>query len=268
MYWEKVIEWLREKPFYEYFLELSLKSLITYIIFLGIIILGLVIALVRALLKNDLVFASIYAASTAFFGVMLTVIIQTWATIYKSRVEQQIDGTNKMVNYYEKIQKILKNPGAYSLEKISNFIEEFDNKVEMYGSENIAFQWKRLKGRILITQTNPLNAGSRDWHAFRNFIAAIRKEMGHTSSSTLRHYIVEDLKFKYQTRKASLTIQSLQSATSNSRSASENYQQDFQSAWAHWFDEVEQLEPEPPRSEPDEYGKLLIDKYKRQGLDL
>jgi len=211
----------------------------------------------------------LYTASTAFVGGILSIVVQFRLTIYKSQVEQQRDGANKMVKYYEKIQKILKYPELYSFEEISSFMDKFDNKVEMYGSENIVYQWKRLKGRILLTQTNPLSAGSRDWHAFRNFIGAIRQEMGHTINSASRHYIVKDLKSKYQTRKASLAIQTPQLATSSSITASsKNHQQDFQTAWDRWFDEVEQLEPEPPRLEPNEYGKLLIDKYKRQGLDL
>lgn len=51
-------------------------------------------------------------------------------------------------------------------------------------------------------------------------------------------------------------------------SNSENHQKDFQAAWLRWFDEVDRLEPESPQLELDEYGKAILDKYKKQGLDL
>lgn len=92
--------------------------------------------------------------------------------------------------------------------------------------------------------------------------------MGHVSNSTLRHHIFEDLKSKYQKQKTSLAIQPPKATTSSLNSASENQQQDFQTLWELWFDEVEQLEPELPKPELNEYGKALIDKYKQQGLDL
>ncbi len=62
----------------------------------------------------------------------------------------------------------------------------------------------------------------------------------------------------------SLTIQSSGSQTP----LGENGEQDFQAAWTRWFAEVDQLELSPPQSEPDEYGKALIEKYKKQGLEL
>jgi hypothetical protein len=39
-------------------------------------------------------------------------------------------------------------------------------------------------------------------------------------------------------------------------------------AWNQWFEEVEKLEPITANSEIDDYQKLLIDKYKAQGLEL
>lgn len=136
----RFFSWFREKPYFEYFLEITVRSLITYMIILVIIIIGLIMALVRAIIKNDLLFASLYAASLTFFATVLNVTIQSWLTLYKNRIEQQRDEVNKMTDYYEGIQKILKNPGHFPLKKISNFIDKFDNKVEMYGSENIAYQ--------------------------------------------------------------------------------------------------------------------------------
>jgi predicted HTH domain antitoxin len=50
--------------------------------------------------------------------------------------------------------------------------------------------------------------------------------------------------------------------------APETSETDFQTAWNRWFAEVDQLEPSPTQSEPDEYGKALIEKYRKQGLEL
>lgn len=66
----------------------------------------------------------------------------------------------------------------------------------------------------------------------------------------------------------SLTIQSSDPATFPPSSSSENSETNFQTAWNCWFAEVDQLEPSPSQSEPDEYGKSLIEKYRKQGLEL
>ena len=62
----------------------------------------------------------------------------------------------------------------------------------------------------------------------------------------------------------SLMIESSQSSTS----PSENREQDFQAAWDRWLAEVDQLSFSSSQSEPDEYGKALLEKYRKQGLDL
>ncbi|MGK7874077.1 MAG: hypothetical protein AB4426_12415 [Xenococcaceae cyanobacterium] len=80
--------------------------------------------------------------------------------------------------------------------------------------------------------------------------------------------IMEYLRQCQQEVEVSLTIQSPEPATFNPSSSSEKSEKDFQAAWNRWFDEVDQLELESPKSEPDEYGKALIEKYKKQGLDL
>lgn len=58
--WRGFIDWLREESYFEYFLEVTLKSLGTYIFILGIILFVLIMALVRALLKNDLICKLVY----------------------------------------------------------------------------------------------------------------------------------------------------------------------------------------------------------------
>lgn len=68
--------------------------------------------------------------------------------------------------------------------------------------------------------------------------------------------------------KNSSMMQSSEVVKISTNSNTENHQKDFQAAWASWFEEVEQLEPESPQLEPDEYRKALLDKYKKQGLDL
>ena len=39
-------------------------------------------------------------------------------------------------------------------------------------------------------------------------------------------------------------------------------------AWNQWFEEVEKLDPMNNNSEIEDYQKLLVDKYKAQGLEL
>lgn len=39
-------------------------------------------------------------------------------------------------------------------------------------------------------------------------------------------------------------------------------------AWNQWFQEVEQIEPLVNNEPKNDYQKLLIDKYKQQGLEL
>lgn len=67
----------------------------------------------------------------------------------------------------------------------------------------------------------------------------------------------------------SLTIQTTVTRRSaNSSSLSEGGGQDFQQLWSRWLAEVDQLEPSSTASEPDEYSKILIEKYRKQGLEL
>ena len=66
----------------------------------------------------------------------------------------------------------------------------------------------------------------------------------------------------------SLTIQSTDAKSTISSPSSQNSERDFQAAWNCWLAEVEQLEPSPSKAEPNEYGKELIEKYRKQGLEL
>lgn len=59
-----------------------------------------------------------------------------------------------------------------------------------------------------------------------------------------------------------LTIQSSENTTLA------NSQTDYQAKWNRWFSEVEQLEPSSSQLELDKYGKALLEKYKKQGLEL
>lgn len=40
------------------------------------------------------------------------------------------------------------------------------------------------------------------------------------------------------------------------------------STWADWFEEIETIEPLNNNNQPSKYEDLLINKYKKQGLDL
>ncbi|WP_206817607.1 hypothetical protein [Chroococcus sp. FPU101] len=61
-----------------------------------------------------------------------------------------------------------------------------------------------------------------------------------------------------------LTIQSIDAKTA--LPYSENGERDYQRAWNRWLAEVDQLESSPSTSEPDEYGKALIEKHSKLGL--
>lgn len=234
-----------------------------FCLILVISILGFVALLGMAVYDKNQIAATIYAASLAFLGVFLTVTIQTWTTIYKSTIEATKDTTKKMHNYYENILNILDNPGNYSFNKIQTFLNEFDKKVKVYGGNDIQYKWLnfKLKEIILRGQKNPTSIINEELQLFALFRQAIRKEMGYESDATLRALAYKDFQSKYRGEN-SLNIQNFEVAQIN------NKHQDFQTAWACWFDEVEQLEPESPQSKPDESGKALIDKYKKQGLDL
>ncbi len=43
---------------------------------------------------------------------------------------------------------------------------------------------------------------------------------------------------------------------------------DLRKKWTTWFEEVEKIELSPPNNENDDYGELLVEKYKKQGLIL
>ncbi|MDJ0579521.1 hypothetical protein [Crocosphaera sp.] len=43
---------------------------------------------------------------------------------------------------------------------------------------------------------------------------------------------------------------------------------DLKEKWERWFDEVEKIELSPSPKKNDQYGDLLIEKYKNQGLIL
>jgi hypothetical protein len=57
--------------------------------------------------------------------------------------------------------------------------------------------------------------------------------------------------------KVSLTIQSESKLTTN-----------LANPWNQWFEEVEKIEATSSNENIDDYNQLLIDKYKKQGLEL
>lgn len=65
----------------------------------------------------------------------------------------------------------------------------------------------------------------------------------------------------------SLTIQSTDAKTAIPSSPLGEVERDFQRAWNRWLAEVDQIEPSSSKAEPDEYGKALIEKYRKQGLE-
>lgn len=199
--WNSFTVWTREKPYLEYFLETSISIWAICILLVFILLAILVYILVLQLLQDNQTYATILAASIGFGGVLLSVLIQAWINVNKNQIDRYKDGISKMSDYYERLIKIIKTPGCFPLDEVSEFIDEFDNKVEIYGSRNLVYQWKRFKGRILSAQAEPSKTGSLDWHSFRNFIGAIRIEMGRSSSSEIRHYIYNDLKSKYENKR-------------------------------------------------------------------
>lgn len=69
---------------------------------------------------------------------------------------------------------------------------------------------------------------------------------------------IQDYVTKYQENiKVSIIVESF-SADSD----------DLRKKWTTWFDEVEEIELSLPNNENDDYGKLLVEKYKKQGLIL
>ncbi|MGF1478445.1 MAG: hypothetical protein ACFB4I_03005 [Cyanophyceae cyanobacterium] len=190
--------WIIETPYLEFFLRISLNASVLYIAILSCIFVGLIINFVYSLFQNKQVFATFFASSVAFVGVLLSVAIQSLIAIYKDRRDRQSESVKKMTEYYEKIVKVLRNPGKFPLKEALEFINEFSDKVEIYGSSNVLHQWKHFKERIIEAQINPVKIEIKDLHNFRNFIWAIRKEMGYFNENSMnRHNIYKELKKIY-----------------------------------------------------------------------
>ena len=66
----------------------------------------------------------------------------------------------------------------------------------------------------------------------------------------------------------SLTVQSSESATSIPSLTPSTTETEVETKWQRWLAEVDQLSPSPTQSEPDESGRALIEKYRKQGLEL
>lgn len=205
-YKSKFLNWCREKPYFEFLFEMTLYALVIELIFLGIffiifLVVSVMLLVYQARLKDNQFFIPILVASLAFSGVLLTIISQVWLTFHKDRLERQKDSNDKMLDSYESIIKIISNPGTLALEEVLNVINEFDNKVRVYTSDNIVHQWSKIKPILELTQADILKVKDEDYHSLKNFVDAIRREMGHSSNSSIRAFIQRDLKFKYEKMK-------------------------------------------------------------------
>jgi hypothetical protein len=198
--WNNLVEWSREEPYLDYFIQLIITSVITWQIIALLVLLGAIIWTAKSLISDEQIFTNIFVASLAFTGVILTILVNNWAIFRKSKIERQTDASKKMSDYYELIIKVLKTPGYYSLEEIANFIDEFDNKADMYSSLYVIHQWKIIKEKIPLVQANASNTDSKDYLAFKNFIIAIREEIGYSSTPGVRSHIHKELKRRYQNR--------------------------------------------------------------------
>lgn len=198
-WWKKTLNWMIEKPYLELFSIFSLEISVVCIIILVIFITVLVVWLIYLIIQNQQVFATIIVSLIALSGVLLTATIQTWLAIYKIRIDKQNESLKKITACYEEIIKLLRKPREFSSEEALAIINEFSDKVEIYGSSNDLYQWKPLKKKIILVQSNPSETELIDLHDFRNFVWAIRKEMGHSNNSPMnRYYILKELKNNYE----------------------------------------------------------------------
>lgn len=78
-------------------------------------------------------------------------------------------------------------------------MDDFDDRVRIYGSNEIKRQWLKfkLKEKILITQEAPTSANLDDIGYFTDFIQAITKEIGDENAKDINTLIYRDLKSKY-----------------------------------------------------------------------
>ena len=202
--WKNTLNWMTKKPYLELFLEFLLVFGGCCLAFSFFILVFYVAWLIYSLIQDQQLFVTLVVSSIAFFGVLLTAAIQIWIATYKTRIEKQNESLKKMTDYYEKIIKLLRNPRAFSSKEVSAFLNVFSDKVEIYGSSNILYQWKQLKKKMVVAQSTPLKTEIINLHGhnFRNFIWAIRKEMGHFSISPMnRSYILEELEDIYKDKK-------------------------------------------------------------------
>ena len=209
-YWKHTLNWMIKTPYLEFFLRIIPKASIFYIAILSSILVGSITSLILIDFKRPIYFLSQnmqtiaigFAALIGFCGVLLTAAVQRWIATYKTKIDKQNENLKNITDYYEKIIKVLRNPRAFPSEEVLAFIDKFSDKVEVYGSSNISYQWKRLKQKVIIAQFNPLETKTIDWHEFSIFIWAIRKEMGHFGDFRYRYYILEELESIYMKKKS------------------------------------------------------------------
>ncbi len=161
---KKFIEWSREEPHLDYLKSITLVLILllllsSFFLASGLYIINLISLLNQALRGKNPVAAAIFTALLAFFGVFITPTISAWinSKIKTDRTSQRTETSTQMFSYYENIYKILNKPKYYGLGKISNFLDEFDDKVRIYGSNDTKHTWLKfkLKEKILKTQENP-----------------------------------------------------------------------------------------------------------------
>jgi hypothetical protein len=191
-FWRNLMDWIREKPYFTYFVCFLEIIILFFVVFYVLLAVFKMIEQIHLLLNNEIAFVALLAAILGFLGVAITNLCNAWNKKHDTAVEKQKTASDKMSKDYETIVKILKNPNFYEPAKVFNFIDRFDNLVEIYSSSKVFYHWKKIRDKIKIFQSEPWKANNEDLLTFTNLICAIREEMGYTSRTETRSILYTD----------------------------------------------------------------------------
>lgn len=110
-----------------------------------------------------------------------------WLDNYSTQQREQLNSIRQYSEICEQIVGIIVNPSDYTVETVSEVLDEFNNKSLFLPSEMTVLWLKfNLRERILCTQTHPDELTDSDLQIFSKFIVAIRRAF--RGSASFREY--------------------------------------------------------------------------------
>ena len=197
--WINTHNWIIRLPFLSFISRILFHNCVY---FLAFILLGFAVTtgvLINSLFQEKQVVATLWASLLAFFGVLITITLQGLMAIYKNKMDRKNENLKKISADYEKVIKLLKKPSKFNLEEVVEFVNQFSNKVEIYGSSNILYRWNEIKRKAIEVQHKTSEISLKDLKKFRDFIWEIRQESGHSSNYLVnQRYLLIELENLYK----------------------------------------------------------------------